>query len=189
MSWGQGVATRLRISGPETAEPQAHHWDTPPKDIRRCRGRSPGSRVVTSVRPSQGSLPSDTDGPRLAAYSCGGSAGLVSILGRSIRTGFPLSSGAYPENHDRAMLWATAHHVHRLRSITAWPRRTRRASGRSPNIIQRRTGDLKIELTNPETLSRYMPTSRSLPLHLVACKAKREPGRPEMAKPGLPPQL
>ena len=39
------------------------------------RGRSPGSRVIAAIRPSQGRNPSGTDGPPLAAYSCGGSSG------------------------------------------------------------------------------------------------------------------
>ena len=50
--------------------------DTPPGDVM-CRGRSPGSRVNAAVRPSQGRNPSDSDGQRLAAYSCGGSAGFT----------------------------------------------------------------------------------------------------------------
>ena len=40
--------------------------------------------------------PSGMYGRRLAAYSCGGSSG----LGLIARTGFPLSSGQIPKNHD-----------------------------------------------------------------------------------------
>ncbi|VFU17416.1 protein of unknown function (plasmid) [Methylocella tundrae] len=54
------------------------------------RGRSPGSRVVASVRPSRSRSASVTHGGlRLAAYSCGGSSGIALR-----RTGFPLSSDA-----------------------------------------------------------------------------------------------
>jgi hypothetical protein len=43
-----------------------------------CRGRSPGSRVVAAVRPSRSRAGfSDFVGQRLAAYSCGGSAGIA----------------------------------------------------------------------------------------------------------------
>ncbi len=43
-----------------------------------CRGRSPGLRVVATVRPSRSRLASVTFvGQRLAVYSCGGSAGIA----------------------------------------------------------------------------------------------------------------
>jgi hypothetical protein len=48
--------------------------DTPPVDVID-RGRSPGSRVIASVRLPEAGL-SDLDGRSLAVYSCGGSFGL-----------------------------------------------------------------------------------------------------------------
>ncbi|YBW40873.1 hypothetical protein ACMYR2_3407 [Nitrobacter sp. TKz-YC01] len=48
-----------------------------------CQGRSTGSRVVASVRPSRNpAVPVTLDWTRLAAYSCGGSAGLARIMDR-----------------------------------------------------------------------------------------------------------
>jgi hypothetical protein len=65
------------------------HRDTPPEDVPRCRGRSPGSRLSAVVRSSQGRRASVTlTGQQLAAYSCGGSAGIDAYRRR---TGFPLS--------------------------------------------------------------------------------------------------
>lgn len=55
---------------------KAAHRDTPPVDVI-YRGRSPGLRVVVSVRSSQGiRVPVTSDEQKLAAYSCGGSFGM-----------------------------------------------------------------------------------------------------------------
>ena len=54
---------------------QAAHRDTPPEDVSRCRGRSPGSRVVTFTQPSRDLSPSGVHVRKLAAHSCGGSSG------------------------------------------------------------------------------------------------------------------
>jgi hypothetical protein len=68
---------------------QAHHRGTRPEDVVRGRGRSPGLRVAAAVWPSRRLCASDHDRHQLAAYSCGGSSGIVQR-----RTGFPLCSNA-----------------------------------------------------------------------------------------------
>jgi len=81
-------------------EPGSDHRDTPPEDIVRCRGRSPGSRVAALVRPSRNLAISVTrNGRKLAAHSCGGSPGLT----RNGRTGFPLSSGCKQAREPRRL--------------------------------------------------------------------------------------
>jgi len=62
------------------------HRDTPPVDVSVRHGRSPGSRVVAFARLPEVFRLSDMNGFWLAAYSCGGSAGIPSR-----GTGFPLS--------------------------------------------------------------------------------------------------
>ncbi len=76
---GRGSRTVRRLLG----APPGH----PARGRIYCRGRSPGSRVIAAVRPSRSRAGfSDIVGQRLAAHSCGGSAGIF--------TGFPLSSGS-----------------------------------------------------------------------------------------------
>ena len=62
-------------------KPQAHHRDTPPEDdyVAGAGLLARGSRLRSGL---PGIAPSDTDGPQLAAYSCGGSAGIARIHGR-----------------------------------------------------------------------------------------------------------
>ena len=65
------------------------HRCTPPGSMGWSNdGRSPGSRLDASIRLPGPLAPSGSIGSRLAAYSCGGSAG----LGPKARTGFPLKS-------------------------------------------------------------------------------------------------
>lgn len=76
---GRGRRTVRRLLG----APPGH----PARGRLYCRGRSPGSRVIAAVRPSRSRAGlSGIVGQRLAAHSCGGSAGIF--------TGFPLSSGS-----------------------------------------------------------------------------------------------
>ena len=76
----------------------------PARGRSSCRGRSPGSRVDTAVRPSRNLAGfSDVFGQRLAAYSCGGSSGIARSPAGIRHTEFPLSSDARAkgsENHD-----------------------------------------------------------------------------------------
>src|SRR5690606_8643883 len=92
-----GAAIRLR-QGMDMAQRRRHGStdakaalrDTPPVDAI-YRGRSPGLRVVASVR-LPGERLSDMNVLSLAAYSCGGSFG----FGPCPSPRFPLSSGLSP---------------------------------------------------------------------------------------------
>lgn len=74
MIWGQrpGGRTNMRARWPHAC---LRSTGTPRPRTFRCHGRSPGLRVVAFAR-LPGIAPSDTNGRRLAADSCGGSAGL-----------------------------------------------------------------------------------------------------------------
>jgi hypothetical protein len=91
------MATRLRDPR-QAADPHAHHRDTPPEDVGRVEvGLLARGSSLPSAFPGS---PSGTDRRRLTAHSCGGSAGLVPIK-RSVRTGFPLGSGAQQSRRPR----------------------------------------------------------------------------------------
>ena len=81
-----GMTSPLRTAAP---------YGRPAHRLGDSAGRSPGSRVAVCVRPSR--LPSGQFGRGLAAYSCGGSHGL---LQRAVSV-FPLSSSTCVEEPAR----------------------------------------------------------------------------------------
>ncbi|CAM5761622.1 hypothetical protein LMIY3S_00200 [Labrys miyagiensis] len=95
MCWGQRPSGRMQVDrrgNARASAPPGH----PAQGRYRCRGRSPGSRVIASCRPSRRYSPVTLDDSRLAAHSCGGSSGIAKKL-----TGFPLSSTrGRVKNHD-----------------------------------------------------------------------------------------
>ena len=105
-------------AGRATVDPGARHASDqtghPAGGRYGVGGRSPGSRVKAkrSVFP-EGEPSSDMSGPPLAAYSCGGSAGIAPLSGRAPAS--RLSSGAAnrPENLDKHPIGFPSHHVNR----------------------------------------------------------------------------
>src|ERR1700730_5224230 len=153
----------------------AHHRDTPPVDEQCCRGRSPGSRVVATVRPSRSHMASVTlVGQRLAAYSCGGSAGIrpASLLA-------PDQAGpGEPKQKSNICKWI--------------PSSTGAFAGRSLSQFAAFHNEPLSRFKESLTLHREYPhiwVSRSVRSQYLV--AKREAGESRLGRenPALPPQL
>lgn len=89
--------------------------DTPPVDVI-YRGRSPGLRVVASVRLPEAGL-SDFYGLSLAAYSCGGSFGFR----QKPSPNSLLAPDLHPQNHDDEPMSHVAEMVKASAAATSYP--------------------------------------------------------------------
>lgn len=90
-SKGRAAGKQPRHGQPSTSL-QAHHRDTPPRDV--IRPRQVSWLAGPCFRPAfpEHDAPVTRNGRQLTAHSCGGSSGIGVLEER--RTGFPLSSGA-----------------------------------------------------------------------------------------------